>query len=601
MPLFKSFRSKSSLKSSSSVAGNDDRDVSMDFGPRATSYGGSKGRNSSDQVRSGSAKRSTTGVAPNKLRGLSTLPTATESRGHAGRNGNANATTGSATAASSASAPRSDAPYAMQSQPQQPAPTQTQKKGYSSHMQPMHKAMSSIDVSSSNDFKPRPSDLFAGKGVQWDSVKLAGPGSALAEQNRPAAGSTNDDLQHFLKMCVVEDGKRTSPPPFFSFVLGWLTVLLCVTSCRRRQWKPQFAGTEDANEAAARFQPPKDLSKLSFGTPETSAPSRGLMSIDDLDKSHARKQKLLDDHPLGEGLLAEPSKTIKAASPSSTADLKGTGAAAGSSKQTPPTSTRPGLGSAFSFTRKGSSASAKRQASIGSTREGGGKRSAPPTAAAADANITAVPAIQTTTAGNDSSVASGDRNIAEVKVGPQTGRMNVPDRSSSFNADPRSQKSQMDMSTRTSSRTAIGPDATTNGHAVVRSDEEPLAAVAKEGAQITPAGSGIAPSDEAVKPVHPAQSPEEGTGSAVTPTAGAVEGAVAETHTAPTATDGAKTHGGEATEATAVAENASAPSADNPVTTAKVEEAVNFAAVKEQAETPGVAAAHKGAVVAPQQ
>lgn len=229
MPLFKSFRSKSSLKSSSSVAGNDDRDVSMDFGPRATSYGGSKGRNSSDQVRSGSAKRSTTGVAPNKLRGLSTLPTATESRGHAGRNGNANATTGSATAASSASAPRSDAPYAMQSQPQQPAPTQTQKKGYSSHMQPMHKAMSSIDVSSSNDFKPRPSDLFAGKGVQWDSVKLAGPGSALAEQNRPAAGSTNDDLQHFLKMCVVEDGKRTSPPPSFFFFCSRLAY--CPAMC----------------------------------------------------------------------------------------------------------------------------------------------------------------------------------------------------------------------------------------------------------------------------------------------------------------------------------------------------------------------------------
>jgi hypothetical protein len=44
--------------------------------------------------------------------------------------------------------------------------------------------------------KPRPSDLFAGKGVQWSAVKLAGPNVTPT----PVAGSNNpEDLQNFLK------------------------------------------------------------------------------------------------------------------------------------------------------------------------------------------------------------------------------------------------------------------------------------------------------------------------------------------------------------------------------------------------------------------
>lgn len=45
--------------------------------------------------------------------------------------------------------------------------------------------------------KPRPSDLFAGKGVQWDAVNLAGPNISPGTLSK---NNANEELQNFLKM-----------------------------------------------------------------------------------------------------------------------------------------------------------------------------------------------------------------------------------------------------------------------------------------------------------------------------------------------------------------------------------------------------------------
>lgn len=81
--------------------------------------------------------------------------------------------------------------------------------------------------------------------------------------------------------------------------------------CRRRQWKPTFATEE--SEGAANFQPPKDLSQLTFSSGEK-IQSQGLMSFKDLDESHQRKQKLLSSAPLGGSLWDEQPETSKAGS-----------------------------------------------------------------------------------------------------------------------------------------------------------------------------------------------------------------------------------------------------------------------------------------------
>ncbi|CEH18393.1 hypothetical protein CBOM_04797 [Ceraceosorus bombacis] len=46
---------------------------------------------------------------------------------------------------------------------------------------------------------PKPSELFAGKGVQWDSVRLAGPQARLATATSNSQAGTSEDLQSFLK------------------------------------------------------------------------------------------------------------------------------------------------------------------------------------------------------------------------------------------------------------------------------------------------------------------------------------------------------------------------------------------------------------------
>ncbi|KAK0539577.1 hypothetical protein OC835_001063 [Tilletia horrida] len=102
---------------------------------------------------------------------------------------------------------------------------------------------------------PRPSDLFAGKGVNWDQVKLSGPPVVPTDTKR------NDELQTFLKA--------------------------------RRQWVPTFKtdGTAVGDE-----KPVPKLEEVSFGGAPP-APS-GLMTLKDLEASHNRKQQLLSDLPV---------------------------------------------------------------------------------------------------------------------------------------------------------------------------------------------------------------------------------------------------------------------------------------------------------------
>lgn len=222
MPLFKSLRSKSSLKSSSaSILSENDKP--SDFGPRSPSnvtYSSKKGADFNSVGRNG-----------NKTTYASGLPSSP-----------------------SAASVRTNQSNVVQAQ------------------QP--NLMEVISPSDSYSSMPKPSELFAGKGVQWDSVKLAGPGSSPAVQERNSQNNT-EDLQAFLK--------------------------------QRRQWKPTFVTEETTPRSTA----PTDLNKLSFTSPDTTLNSRGLMSFEDLDKSHERKQQLLGDHPLGDSLWESP-ETSKA-------------------------------------------------------------------------------------------------------------------------------------------------------------------------------------------------------------------------------------------------------------------------------------------------
>ncbi|CDR99989.1 uncharacterized protein SPSC_03388 [Sporisorium scitamineum] len=109
---------------------------------------------------------------------------------------------------------------------------------------------------------PRPSDLFAGKGVQWEQLDLT---SRTIPKTTDAAATTVD-MQKFLK--------------------------------ERRQWIPTFKEEEAVKEAAS-VQLPKSLDQFSFATPaEVVASSAGLKSLRDLEDTHKRKAALLNEAPL---------------------------------------------------------------------------------------------------------------------------------------------------------------------------------------------------------------------------------------------------------------------------------------------------------------
>lgn len=110
---------------------------------------------------------------------------------------------------------------------------------------------------------PRPSELFAGKGVQWNQIDLT---SRDITKPVDSTATTNVDMQKFLK--------------------------------ERRQWIPTFKDSETVEEDAS-INLPKNLQKFSFETPpEVQKSSAGLKSLKDLEDTHKRKAALLDPVPL---------------------------------------------------------------------------------------------------------------------------------------------------------------------------------------------------------------------------------------------------------------------------------------------------------------
>ncbi|KAK0549753.1 hypothetical protein OC845_003003 [Tilletia horrida] len=120
---------------------------------------------------------------------------------------------------------------------------------------------STAESLSSAPAAPRPSDLFAGKGVNWDELKLAGGSVSTSDTKR------TDELQNYLKA--------------------------------RRQWIPTF---KTDSSAADGDKPPANLEEVSFGG-APAAPA-GLMTLKDLEASHDRKQRLLSDLPISSGFNA---------------------------------------------------------------------------------------------------------------------------------------------------------------------------------------------------------------------------------------------------------------------------------------------------------
>ncbi|CAO1625916.1 unnamed protein product [Parajaminaea phylloscopi] len=163
----------------------------------------------------------------------------------------------------------------------------------------------------------RPSDLFAGKGLEWGKLDLSGGG--------PASQTTakSDDLQNFLKA--------------------------------RRQWVPTFV-TEPKDESDVRSVTNAD--DIAFSdVPQTGS----LLSIKDLDESHQRKQKLLSGFEASDwtkaahastsavGGVASSSRTqAKPKSPSSPPRIHTTA-------KPPPSTTAPGVAANARTTKSGSS------------------------------------------------------------------------------------------------------------------------------------------------------------------------------------------------------------------------------------------------------
>ncbi|CCF49014.1 hypothetical protein NDA14_006874 [Ustilago hordei] len=109
---------------------------------------------------------------------------------------------------------------------------------------------------------PRPSELFAGKGVQWGQIDLT-----ARDLTKPTdAATTSVDMQKFLK--------------------------------ERRQWIPTFKDSENVEEAPS-LDLPNQLEQFSFDTPpEITKSSAGLKDLKDLEETHKRKNALLDKAPL---------------------------------------------------------------------------------------------------------------------------------------------------------------------------------------------------------------------------------------------------------------------------------------------------------------
>lgn len=115
---------------------------------------------------------------------------------------------------------------------------------------------------------PRPSELFAGKGVQWNQIDLT-TGRDLSSTNEAASAAHPVDLQKFLK--------------------------------ERRQWIPTFKDDNDQDAVNTdSIVLPKKLEQLNFdgangASASTTSATGGLKSLRDLEDTHKRKAALLPD------------------------------------------------------------------------------------------------------------------------------------------------------------------------------------------------------------------------------------------------------------------------------------------------------------------
>lgn len=158
---------------------------------------------------------------------------------------------------------------------------------------------------------PRPSELFAGKGVQWNQIDLTS-----RDITKPTdAASTTVDMQKFLK--------------------------------ERRQWIPTFKDSDTVDETSVEL--PKSLDQFAFATPaEVSKSSAGLKSLKDLEDTHKRKAALLNEAPLS----SSASGTIfEEAGPSSgsryAADAAATAGSKSPTQALPPAPAQPSRNQSF--------------------------------------------------------------------------------------------------------------------------------------------------------------------------------------------------------------------------------------------------------------
>ncbi|KAF6767197.1 hypothetical protein PSEUBRA_003184 [Kalmanozyma brasiliensis GHG001] len=190
--------------------------------------------------------------------------------------------------------------------------------GESSFAQAISQSVSGGLASPAAPSGPRPSELFAGKGVQWNAIDLTS-----RDITKPTdAATTSVDLQKFLK--------------------------------ERRQWIPTFKDSEAVEEAPIDL--PKSLDQFSFDTPaEVTKSSAGLKDLRDLEDTHKRKAALLNPAPLAS---AADGTIFEEAGPSSSI----VPSASGSVATLPPTPAQPSRNQSFrvsSFAKKDDSAAPK--------------------------------------------------------------------------------------------------------------------------------------------------------------------------------------------------------------------------------------------------
>lgn len=164
MPLFKSLRSKSSSrKSIASVTSKNDS--STDFGPRSPSS--------------------------NTFGSVKSTKNATKDTSIAAKSQNLKEVVNPVPSSPSSNPQQSTSPSLMRGE------KESNGTKDSNLVRSFSATSYATSIGEDGLAKPRPSELFAGKGVQWGAVKLAGPN---VTPSPVATTNSTEDMQHFLKM-----------------------------------------------------------------------------------------------------------------------------------------------------------------------------------------------------------------------------------------------------------------------------------------------------------------------------------------------------------------------------------------------------------------